>query len=142
MAKIYLLDSDIYSFLSENHPEVEAHLKSVSDADEIFICFATVGEWEYGYHNAKSAKSKAEIRVSGNEAFDRLSGVIQSSQDINNIYGQIRSELKNAGTMIPLNDVWIAAAALAIGATLVTHDQHFRHVQNLAVVDWTKEKEA
>ena len=139
MAKIYLLDSDTYSFLSQSHPQVVSHISALSDEEEGYICFATVGEWEYGYHNAKGAKAKAEIRVSGNRAFDFLSGVIQSSQDINNIYGQIRSELKNAGTMIPLNDVWIAATALAIGATLVTHHAHFRHVKNLPVVDWTEE---
>jgi len=39
--------------------------------------------------------------------------------------------------MIPLNDVWIAATALAIGATLVTHDNHFQHVNNLNILDWT-----
>ncbi len=137
MVKIYLLDSDTYSFLSQSHPQVIAHIAALSDEEEGYICFATVGEWEYGYHNAKSAKAKAEIRESGNRAFDFLNGVIQSSQDINTIYGQIRSELKNAGTMIPLNDVWIAATALAIGATLVTHDNHFQHVNNLNILDWT-----
>ncbi len=137
MAKTYLLDSDTYSFVSDSNPQVMTNLQGIAAEDEVFISFVTVGEWEYGYHNAKSAKSKAEIRASGDKAFDKVSGVIQSSQDINIIYGQIRSELKNAGTMIPLNDVWIAATALAIGATLVTHDNHFQHVNNLNILDWT-----
>jgi len=42
-----------------------------------------------------------------------------------------------ARTMIPLNDIWIAATALAIGANLVTHNNHFQHVKNLVTVDWT-----
>ena len=120
MVKIYLLDSDTYSFLSQSHPQVIAHISALSDAEEGYISFATVGEWEYGYHNAKNAKAKSEIRKAGNRAFDFLNGVIQSSQDINLNYGQIRSELKNAGTLIPLNDIWIAATALAVGAILVT----------------------
>ena len=137
MAKIYLLDSDAYSFLSQSHQQVMTSLQAIDAEDEVFISFITVGEWEYGYHNAKSAKSKAEIRASGDKTFDKISGVIQSSQDINTIYGLIRSDLKNAGTMIPLNDIWIAATALAIGATLMTHDNHFQRLKNLSYVDWS-----
>jgi predicted nucleic acid-binding protein len=36
-------------------------------------------------------------------------------------------------------DTLIAAQALAIGATLVTNDQAFRHVPGLTVEDWTLE---
>ena len=37
------------------------------------------------------------------------------------------------GTPIPTNDIWIAAAAFARAATLLTFDQHFRHVKQLRV---------
>ncbi len=135
--KRYLLDTDSFSFLSQSHPEVIKNLVRISLTDEIFISFVTVGEWEYGFHFARSQRAKDEIRNAGDGAFDRLSGVIQSSQDINNAYGQIRADLRRAGTLIPQNDIWIAATALAIGGTLVTHDNHFQNVQNLAITDWT-----
>ncbi|MBC7526394.1 MAG: type II toxin-antitoxin system VapC family toxin, partial [Chthonomonadaceae bacterium] len=48
-----------------------------------------------------------------------------------------RAQLRRARTMIPLNDIWIAATALAIGANPVTHDNRFQHVKNLVTVDWT-----
>ena len=35
------------------------------------------------------------------------------------------------------NDLWIAAAALVLGAVLVTNDQGFKHVPGLTVEDWT-----
>ena len=53
-------------------------------------------------------------------------------------YGQIAAELRRAGTMIPQNDIWIAAVARSIGATVVTNDGHFLMVSKLSVIDWTK----
>ena len=138
LAKVYLLDTDTYSFLSQSHAQVVAHVSALADDEEGYICFATVGEWEYGFQCAKSPKAKAEIRTAGDQAFDFLNGVIQSSQEISNLYGEIRAALRRDGKMIPLNDIWIAAASLSIGATLVTHDGHFQHVKNLPIVDWTK----
>jgi len=35
-------------------------------------------------------------------------------------------------------DMMIAAQALAVGATLVTHDRVFHRVKELKVEDWTK----
>lgn len=135
MSKTYLLDSDTYTFLAEENPNVVAHITALEPEDRGYISFATVGEWEYGYYNTLNLPLRSKIRTTGDRAFDYLSGVIQSSQDINSIYGQIRAGLRRAGTMIPLNDVWIAATALAIGATLVTHDNHFQHVKNLVTAD-------
>jgi len=35
---------------------------------------------------------------------------------------------------IPINDVWIAATALSVGAPLLTFDAHFNHVHGLDLV--------
>ena len=39
-------------------------------------------------------------------------------------YGMLVSKLKQQGTPIPTNDIWIAAVALERGAQLVTMDAH------------------
>ena len=90
------------------------------------------------HYNTLKQETRDKIRTIGDEAFDSLSSVLQSSQDINTIYGRIRADFKRAGTMIPLNDVLIAATALAVGATLVTRDGHFQYMTNLDAVYWTK----
>ena len=46
-------------------------------------------------------------------------------------YTAIRKELKNAGTPIPANDVWITAIARQHRLPLISRDQHFEKVQNL-----------
>jgi len=45
--------------------------------------------------------------------------------------------LRAAGTPIGGNDLWIAAHALALGATLVTHNvKEFRRIRGLSLDDW------
>jgi len=53
------------------------------------------------------------------------------------IYARVRSSLERAGTTIGSNDLWIAAHALSIGATMVTDsEREFRRVDGLTVQNW------
>ena len=51
-------------------------------------------------------------------------------------YANLRSVLEEAGTPIGPNDTFIAAHALALGATLVTADAEFARVPGLQVENW------
>src|SRR5436305_9339356 len=54
------------------------------------------------------------------------------------IAGEIRAELRSAGTLIGPYDLLIAAQALRAGATLVTANVNaFRRVRGLECEDWT-----
>jgi len=53
-------------------------------------------------------------------------------------YATLRSALEDSGTPMGNLDMMIAAQALAVGATLVTHDRVFHRVKELKVEDWTK----
>ena len=46
-------------------------------------------------------------------------------------YGQIFARLRQAGTPVPTNDIWIAAAAIDAGGRLLTFDSHFGQVPDL-----------
>ena len=48
-------------------------------------------------------------------------------------YAKIFNLLRDNGTMIPTNDIWIAAEAMAIGGVLYSSDRHFGSV---ALLDW------
>jgi tRNA(fMet)-specific endonuclease VapC len=53
-------------------------------------------------------------------------------------YGALRAGLERGGNMIPHNDLWIAAHALAAEMTVVTADSSdFGRVPNLSLEDWT-----
>jgi tRNA(fMet)-specific endonuclease VapC len=51
-------------------------------------------------------------------------------------YGRVKWRLKAKGQPIPENDLWIAAAALCHGLTLVTRDTHFEEVEGLRTAGW------
>jgi predicted nucleic acid-binding protein len=53
-------------------------------------------------------------------------------------YAIIKATTQSKGLSLDENDLWIAAAALSLGATLVTRDSDFLRVDRLIVTDWTK----
>jgi predicted nucleic acid-binding protein len=50
-------------------------------------------------------------------------------------YAMLYRVLKKQGTPIPINDIWIASAALVRNVPLCTFDRHFRKVPLLDVVE-------
>jgi tRNA(fMet)-specific endonuclease VapC len=46
-------------------------------------------------------------------------------------YSRIATQLKQQGTPIPTNDIWIAAQSMEHGAELISSDQHFEKINGL-----------
>jgi tRNA(fMet)-specific endonuclease VapC len=53
-------------------------------------------------------------------------------------YARIKFQCQTKGRPLDENDLWIAAMALLLDATLVTRDTDFNHVPGLKIEDWTK----
>ena len=64
-----------------------------------------------------------------------LGGILAKALEI---FGKVRIRftLRRAGTLIPDNDIWIAASALQYGVPVITRDAHFRSVPGLLVERW------
>ncbi len=56
-------------------------------------------------------------------------------------FGRIATVLREKGTPIPTNDIWIAAQAMEVGADLVSSDAHFGLVEGLAWVSFSPKDE-
>ena len=52
------------------------------------------------------------------------------------LYGRISAQLADAGTLIPQNDIWIAAISLQSGLPLAACDAHFGYVAGLRLLHW------
>ncbi len=52
-------------------------------------------------------------------------------RDVARLYAEIVRALKAKGTPLPTNDIWIAAAAARVGATVLTFDDHFRAIERV-----------
>ena len=49
-------------------------------------------------------------------------------------YARIYRQLRQKGTPIPTNDIWIAATAQEYGCELFTRDAHFKNIEGLTVI--------
>ncbi len=58
--------------------------------------------------------------------------VLPTTPEVARRYGEIFARLRKAGTPIPVNDIWIAAATVDCGGHLLTFDYHFRQVTQLS----------
>ena len=52
-------------------------------------------------------------------------------------FGRIATALREKGTPIPTNDIWIAAQAMETGVDLLSSDAHFGLVEGLAWVSFS-----
>jgi tRNA(fMet)-specific endonuclease VapC len=123
------LDTNAYSRLMLGHAPLKNLLESV---DEILVPATVLGELHAGFELGSRRQANCE-KLS---AFLRLPGVVLLVVDegVAERYGSLVSQLSRAGTPIPTNDIWIAAAAMECGARLVTYDAHFGAVPGLLVL--------
>ena len=129
----YLIDTDALSDLVRR-PDgpVARHIARVGE-DDVFTSVIVAGELRYG-----AARSTSRILA------DRVEGLLAAitiapiRPSVARTYATLRAHLASSGTPIGPNDLWIAAHALVLGATVVTRNvREFRRVPNLAVERWT-----
>ena len=128
MKKI-LIDTNIYSHAMRGDHDVTDQLKNM---DEIGISVISIGELYAGFKSgSRELDNHSEL-----EFFLDSPRVVLYPVDIitADYYAEVLSSLKKAGTPIPTNDIWIAAAAFQHGLKLFTKDAHFSFVKGLVIV--------
>jgi len=87
-------------------------------------------EYHYGVRQSRH-RSRYEDWLSKNLLFAEIQPV---SEITASHYAEIRIRLKTNGTLIPANDIWIAAIALELNLPLLSNDHHFDLISGLARV--------
>ena len=128
----YMLDTNICIYaIKHRPPSVIAALRSHASAG-IGVSSITVAELYFGVHKSASAKNLTALLhfLAPLEIADFDSAAADA-------YGRVRLELERAGQPIGPLDTQIAAHALALDVTLVTHNtREFVRVPGLRVEDW------
>jgi tRNA(fMet)-specific endonuclease VapC len=133
--RVYLLDTNIISHMMREPAgratQKFAAVASMDLTQGMVTSTVVLCELEFGLQRRPNTRLRA--------ALDRiLTGVEVLPLDIDIVprYAQLRAALEQNGTPIGPNDTFIAAHALALGATLVTADAEFARVPGLAIENW------
>jgi predicted nucleic acid-binding protein len=78
---------------------------------------------------SREAENRRTLKDFLDEPFVR---VVATDEAVAARYGEVFASLRRAGTPIPINDVWIAAATFETGGHLLTFDSDFARVSALS----------
>ncbi len=125
-----MLDTNAYCAMMRSDAKT---IQCIEAADEIYLPSVVLGELYAGFRLG----NRYEENMAALNAFLQLPGVeiIDIDQDIADRYSIIFKCLKEAGTPIPTNDLWIAACSLELGARLLAKDRHFQRVAGLLLIE-------
>ena len=127
---IYLPDTNACSHFMRGHTELVT--RWLDAAHELRLSSIVIAELEYGAAKAGSSRQRhrleALVATLPHEPFTIADAAA---------FGRLRASLSRGGELIGPYDLLIAAQALRLGATVVTHNvREFSRVPGLKIEDW------
>jgi tRNA(fMet)-specific endonuclease VapC len=125
----YILDTSAYSHFMRGDTEV---VELIDSADWIGVPAVVLGELWTGFLLGR------RFHENDRQLHEFLSNPVVSLVDVTpqvgRAYADIVVALREAGTPLPVNDIWVAACAVATGASVLTYDGHFRAVRRAGAI--------
>jgi tRNA(fMet)-specific endonuclease VapC len=129
----YMLDTDTCSYIMKRSND--AVLKRLQKVPVSDVCISVITKSELLFGVEVSPRRRQD--ESALSAFLQYVEVLDFPDAASLHYAKIRASLKTLGTMIGANDLFIAAHARSLGATLVTNNtREFGRVPKLNVENW------
>lgn len=128
---LFLPDTNVFSRYFQQR---DKHLSEKIDAAFAHLRLSTLVLAELEYGAAKTGVARHRARID-----HLLASMIVEPFTLadTRCYGRLRTDLEHRGQMIGAIDALIAAHALRLGATVVTHNmREFVRVPGLKVEDW------
>lgn len=117
------IDTSAYVQFLHGSPDVVA---AIDSAAWIGMPTVVLGELRTGFVLGDHADRDLELL--GRFLDHSLVKLLDFDSEVARLYAQLVVELRRAETPVPTNDIWIAACAVVHGATVLTTDEHFRHM--------------
>jgi tRNA(fMet)-specific endonuclease VapC len=133
MSVLYLLDTNTVSYFIANNPTQVRHRLEQAGAASAAISAVTEAELRYGVARTPDAVRR---RLSV-EFFLASTTILHWDSAAASVYGPLRAAQERKGRPLSVEDLMIAARALAAGLILVTRDHVFSFVDGLKTEDWT-----
>ena len=121
-----ILDTNAYVGFKLGYSELVEYL---AQAQVIYMSPVVLGELMFGFRNgSRLSKNLKELNCFLAHPAVQIANISEITSDR---YSRIAARLKQQGTPIPSNDIWIAAQTVETGAELVTLDHHFDKITGL-----------
>ena len=124
-----ILDTNGLSAAADGIPSLEAVLRQQS---VVAVPVIVLGEYQFGIQQSRERLHYEHWLAESLPLFRLL--VVDEETAAR--YAIIRNELREAGTPIPTNDVWIAALCRQHSLPLLSRDRHFDFVRGLRRIEW------
>lgn len=122
-----ILDTNAVSDLVEGNELVRAIISR-----EAHVPVVVMGEYRFGLMGGRlSARSEHVI-----SDLLKVLKPMECDMDTARVYAHLRHELREKGTPIPENDIWIAALARQHQMPVLSRDRHFDAVAGLNRLTW------
>ena len=112
---------------------METWIAGLDPTDRLVTCTIVRGEILFGIAKLPEGKRRVELEETGEQflAALRCEPVPQRAGDF---YATVKLARLQRGLTLDENDLWVAATALALGATLVSRDTDFTGIDGLSLV--------
>src|SRR5688500_1544726 len=116
---LFLLDTNAVSDLMAEHPRLDARLAAIATGDSAAIVTVVRGEVLFGIERLPAGARRSRLEA---KAMKILAGLpcFAIEPAAADIYARSKAACRHKGLALDENDLWIASAAIAMGATLVT----------------------
>ncbi len=124
-----ILDTNALSAVADGNDEI---FPAFSEAQQIAIPVVVLGEFRFGLVRSKRRKQYEDWLPT------ILAGslILDITQETAIYYAGIRSDLRNARTPIPANDVWIAALGRQHRLPILSRDRDFDRISGIRRIEW------
>lgn len=132
----YLLDTNAVADAMREHPRLQARVAAVQPAARVITCSIVRGEVLYGIERLAPGRRRNDLERKATAVLSALACEFVPAA-AGDEYARVKVAQQRLGLAVDENDLWIAATALVIGATLVSRDGDFTRIPGLIVEDWT-----
>jgi tRNA(fMet)-specific endonuclease VapC len=131
-----LIDASVLIEYERGRLDIEPYVAARSD-EEAFISVVTAGELLHGVHRATRPDHRARRSAFVEGVIERFP-LLEIDLATARAHAQVWADLSDAGALIGPHDLWLAAACIAHGLTMVTANvREFGRVPGLALEAWT-----
>jgi len=100
--------------------------------DELAVSIITIGELRAGVLAADDVKIRAVRLATLTRALSL--DPVDIDDDVAEQWARLRVLLRDSGKRMPVNDSWIAATAMALEVPIVTQDEDYIELDEIAVI--------